>query len=87
MFYYFMYFERFIYSELRGDFFFLKENHFILSSKQNSIYDIVNKISINFVNKSKEQNSWLNQNLYSTLNILKSIHVNFVILIFPNTMK
>lgn len=31
-------------------FFFLKENHFILSSKQNSIYDIVNKISINFFN-------------------------------------
>ena len=40
----------------RGDFFFLKENHFILSSKQNSIYDIVNKISINFFNQSKEQN-------------------------------
>lgn len=28
--------------------FFLKENHFTLNSKQNSIYNIINKYSISF---------------------------------------
>ena len=48
--YYFIYFERFIYSESQGSFFvlFFKENHFILSSKQNPIYNIIKKSSINF---------------------------------------